>query len=508
MAEDFDELVLANAAANNAKVENENAIEEPLNETPAVENINTKPFLEINYTTPAKNETNPLLSLPSSYSSITKQKIEEAANVKLADTDESRKWAGVITSGLRQTMDADIFTETLNSEESNYRQFMDHNNKKIGGIEPKLPSMDNAELSGERGVIRILSALGLGTLFTTPLWHTGIWITFKAPTESAIIELNRTLVSDKIRFGRATYSLAFSNLTSYTTDRLVKFALQHIYDTTIKLEDNEKDISTQLCDLISCQDIPSILWGLVCTMYPNGFQYSRSCINDPERCSYVVEELLAVNKLQWVDNKGLSDWQKTHMSIRRAGSKSLADVTHYKEQLLRTQSKQVEIETGSGVNLDLIIKTPSITEHIDAGQRWVGQIIKFVEETLESDKSESDRNAYIIQHGQATAMRQYSHWVESIEIGTNTVKDRESIEDVLNGMSASDSIRSSFIKSVINYINGSTISVIGIPVFDCPKCGMGQEINMLPRHTDVIPLDVHQLFFALATQRIKRIEKR
>lgn len=458
---------------------------------------------------PGNNHT--LVSLPANYLTVVRSNVDSASNVSLTDSYESRKWADGIGEGLKIVTQSSVFVDTLALEGSDYRQFLNHNEKKINGAAPKLPSVENSELTGERASIRILSTLGLGTLFTTPLYHSGIWITFKAPSESAVIELNRLLISDKIRFGRATYSLAFSNLTSYTVDRLLRFAFDHIYDCTLRVEDasgTSRNLTTLLRETVSCQDIPTILWGLVCTMYPKGFQYSRSCIDHPDKCNYVAEEILALSKLQWLDNTALTERQKTHMSVRRAGSKSIRDIELYKEELGRAQSKQITIKSNNDVDINFVLKTPNINEYIDAGQRWVSHLVSLVEQTLDADADETEKNTLIFQHGRASTMRQYAHWVDSIEVETNSVKEKESIDAILEGFSSDDIIRQSFIKKIVEYINASAISVIGIPVFECPVCGKGQENNMLPRHVDVIPLDVQQLFFALATRRIEKVGER
>jgi hypothetical protein len=479
--------------------DNHDDIDEPVIQRP-------KQFvtLEYTYSDPTNWDSNlDTISLPSNHDKETRRVIENSPNINLNDDQETRKWASVVEDGLEFTTEAEIYVPTLEKDDSDFRQALDHNGTKLVAGQPKFKNNENQKLAGERGVIRIMSYLGLGTLFNTPLWHTGIWVTFKAPTESEIIELNRMLVADKIRFGRSTYSLAYSNLTSYTTDKLVKFALDHVYDTTLKSDDIGPG---GLRDIISCQDIPSLLWGFTCTMYPRGFQYNRACINDPVKCNHVIEEKLNLSKLQWTNNNALTDWQKTHMSVRRANSKSLADVTRYKEELTKIQKRRVPVETGYDAELAITLKTPSINEHIDSGHRWVGEIVALVEKTLGVDASENEKNTLIVRHGQASAMRQYAHWVDIIEVDTNSVEDRETIDETLDVLSSDNAIRTSFINAVIEYINHSTISVIGIPTFKCPKCSTQQLPEPpLPRHENIIPLDVHQLFFALATAQISRI---
>lgn len=480
----------------------EKPVEEPVEASADQDTPKYRAILEYSYSSPKKGEGTGV-NLPSHHTKETQAVINDTPNISFDDHEASRKWATTVTEGLEFITEANVYVPTLEDSSAEFKQAVEFNGHKLGATQPRFKDNENQHLTGERGVIRIMSALGLGTLFNTPLWHSGIWITFKAPTESEIIELNRMLVSDKIRFGRSTYSLAFSNLTSYTTDKLVRFALEHVYDTTIKADELRQQ---ELRALIACQDIPTLLWGFVCTMYPQGFQYQRACINDPVKCNYILEETLNVSKLQWTNHLALTDWQKTHMSVRRPNSKSLNDIKRYKEELTKIQSKKVSINTDSGKVLELTLKSPNINEHVDAGQRWVGEIVSLVDKTLGTEAGESERHNFIIRHGQASAMRQYVHWVESLEIDTNIVDDRETIEEVINVLSSSDQVRTDFIQAIIDYINQSTISLIGIPAFDCPKCKHPQDLeHPLPHHANIIPLDVHQLFFALATAQISRI---
>lgn len=446
------------------------------------------------------------IALPSDFDEQTRTALDKAPNIDMIDTNEGREWASIIAEGLENTTSSEVFVETLQDENASFGQQVEHNNIPLFGGVPKLRPIENQNLKGERSVIRMLSHLGLGTLFQVPLWHTGMWITFKPPSEAEIIEINRVIQADKIKLGRYTYGLAFSNITSYTIDRLIEFALNHVYDTTLK---NEEAPISSLRSIIASQDIPSLLWGFVCTMYPRGFNYVRSCVSDPEKCNHKTKDTLNVFKLQWTNENALTDWQKTHMSKRQPGSKDLASINRYKEELSVIQKRKIVINEGRDDSIDILIKSPSISEYVDAGHRWVGDIVETVNRALSAEARNEERNEIITKHGQASAMRQYSHWVDSIEIGSNVIDDLESIEKNLNVLSANDEIRSQFITEVVDYINRSTVSVIGIPVFDCPSCGTVQSGSMnLPHHTNVIPLDVIQVFFALLTQRLERMAAR
>lgn len=444
--------------------------------------------------------------LPSNFDRETRDVLEKMPNVNLLDSPQTRQWASDVVEGLELTTHNEAFISPLEQDDADFKQKLEDNGMSLMAASPKFKSIQNETLKGERAVIRLISHLGMGTLFQTPLWHSGLWVTFKPPTESELIELNRILVADKIMFGRYTYGLVFSNLLSYTTDRLVDFALAHVYDLTAKSDAITVD---NIKDHISCLDIPSLLWGFVCTMYPKGFKYRRACINDPEKCNFVLDEILNVIKLQWTNNNALTEWQKTFMAGRQSKTKDIDSINRYKEELRSAKQRRLVINEGLDNEVAIIIKTPNITQYIEAGYRWINDITDTVNRTLSLNANDEERNTLITRYGQASAMRQYVHWIDSIEYDTNVINDSETLESTLDVLSSDDEIRTQFIKGVIDYINHNTLSIIGIPVYDCPKCNKTQEVDhQLPMHTNIIPIDVIQLFFALLGSKMGSLTSR
>ncbi len=441
--------------------------------------------------------------LPADFTAETQIRIGNTPRIDILSGENAREWAETVAEGIDKNTHSEVFVKTLEDETADFRQGVDNAGSRLIGGVPKLKSIENQKLSGERAIIRLMSHLGLGSLFTAPLWHSGIWITFKAPSEAEILELNRILVSDKIRFGRYSYGLAFSNTSAYTTERLVGFALDHVYETSLLPELSTPE---KLREIISAKDTYSLLAGFAATMYPRGFQYRRPCISDPGTCNYVLTEKLDISKLLFVNNNGLTDWQKTHMSVRQANRKDLASVTRYQEEMHKSQPQKITVNEGMPNEVKFGIRSPSLSEYIDSGFRWIGDIVALVDNALTEEATEVQRNAYITEHGQAAAMRQYAHWVESVEFGDgNEISDRESIENSLNMLSADDSIREGFMSAIIKFINESTISVVGIPVYDCPECGKPQEGETLPLNKNIIPLDVFQVFLDLVGQKLQKI---
>ena len=451
----------------------------------------------------SNNET---VAFPSNTQDIVVEAINKAPNVDLTDSEESRKWAKVMSDSMRVSSFNDTFGSTIRDPDAEFHQGIESSAGMLGGTHPKFKAIENENIKGERGVLRFTEFMGLGTIFQAPLWHSGIWITFKAPREADLLELQRQFVNDKIELGRQSYGLIFSNTSSFVTDRLVSFALDHVYTTTLTAEDSTRE---KLKSIISSQDIPAIMWGLACAMYPRGFQYQRACTAEPDKCNHVVEERLNLTKVLWVNKRSLTPWQIAHMSQRRSNSVTVDSVNRYKNEMLKSQNREITLNKGSSKESKVVLRIPNVNEFIDSGHRWISEIISTVNRSLGGDINDAERNDYIDKHGKASSMRQYLHWVESFDFGTLRAEDRETLEKMFDVLSSDDIVRVEFMDSIQKYINETAITVIGIPVYDCPKCGTPQDLKLpLPKHTNIIPFDVFQTFFILLVQKLGKLTDR
>jgi len=443
------------------------------------------------------------IPLPGNFEKEITETINSAPKIDyVTGSPEAVKWARTLAGGLQMLTYGEAFVPNLEKEGNEYKQYLNVNDRKIAPRQPKYKSIQNQILKGERATLRVMTHLGLGSQMQVPLYHSGFSITFKPASETELVELDRLLSNDKIKFGRHTYGMVFSNTSVYVNERLIDFALDHIYETDVS-----GDIDTdQLKSLILCQDIPTLLAGFACTMYPKGFPYSRSCVNNPEKCNYVLESKLNLRNLFWVHRSILTEQQKAHMATWRPGSKTIDSIKEYQKQLARIQPKRVIFNEGREDEMAITLKSPNINDYVQAGHRWITGIVDLVEDALSKDTESRDRNYVIVRHGQATSMRQYAHWIQAIEFDTNSIEDIDTIESNLNVISSDDYIRDKFLESVSDYINQTTFCIVGIPSFDCPKCNGTQESHIkLPYHSNIIPLDVIQVFIALLTQRIERI---
>lgn len=461
-------------------------------------------LLDSSYANPVKeglNQNNEVVYLPSSTRETVAASIAEIPNVSIADNREGREWVEAVNQGMVMLPFDEVQQEALQRAEGQFRQAVEFQGAKMAGGYPRFTATSNETLKGERAAIRLMSHLGLGSIFQVPLWHTGIWVTIKAPTDGELLELQRRILDNKITLGRQSYGLVHSNTASYIVDIVASFVLEHVYDSTLKTTDDLKTI-------IATQDHMALAWGLACSIYTRGFHFQRACTTDPMKCTHVSTELLNLSKLLWVDEKALTEHQRAHMSKRRSNSMSMEEVKRYQAEMLRTQKRTISVGSKDH-EIQLVLKTPSLADFIDSGHRWVDSISSMVNMALGMDGTSEERDNYITKHGKATSLRQYAHWIESIEFAGSSIEDQESIEDNLNLITSSDAVRDDILVKVSEYIRDTTIALVGIPAFDCPACGTEQKSDpVYPRHTNVIALDPYRLFFTLLMQRLAKIEVR
>lgn len=421
---------------------------------------------------------------------------EQYPNVDFTASEDGARWLREIQLAQQYILRGKALAGSLERQESLWRQFVTSGAEQLTAGKPKFTDKnEGGKLVGEQAMMRVQSLLGVGSVVRIPLWHTGIWVTFKAPTEAALLELDRRISAEKIVLGRQTNGLIYSNSSIYSVMYIIDFALAHIFETSVKYNEVE-----ELKSKIVINDIPILIWGLLCSIYPNGYPFKQPCPRDPTECRHVTEELLNISKLCWTDDKLLSEWQRRQM-IRKTAKFTEEELVKYREE--HSFSSLSTVDLGNGIALEL--KVPTIEDYAQSGFAWVDGIVKKTDQAFSGTMKGEERNRYITEQGQMTALRQYAHWVNRIVLeGNEVIDDRNTIEDLLGTLTSSEETFKTFFDSVQKFIDSSTISLIAIPKYDCPACGTPMSTEE-ERHPHLIVLDVAAIFFTLLAQRIIKV---
>lgn len=426
--------------------------------------------------------------------------IENIPQVNLGASEEGRNWVNTINDGLRTLRVDDSGLEALEDPDAEFGQSVPHESGKLRPALQRATVSGGMVVSGEKAILGLRSKTGLGMMVRKPYWHSGIWLTVKTPQEPDILELQRSITASKVELGRHTWGLALSAVTGIIHESYFNLLLDNFYSTSAK----EKE---DLLDLILLPDLSTMVWHLACAVYPNGFQYSRACTCNPDKCNHVSQELINPIKLQFVNKKALTQEQKNHMSNKTSGSMDSESIRKYQKQMLSGQKREHTYKLSSGNEIKIVFKIPTLREYFNSTHKWVDRLNERVIEALGIDSSTKDRNAYINKLSVSTMLRQYSHFIDSIDYG-DIIKDAETIDQALDSLSTEPDITEKFSEDIKKYINDITISVIGIPDYICPVCKGEQSkaySDDAPLGTSVLPIDPLMTFFTLHSQKLSRL---
>lgn len=425
--------------------------------------------------------------------------LSNAQRLDPSGSERGRTWAAAVSMG-REVMPAAAVGLDALTRESLWRQSVpagEAGSVEIKAGRPKFgEGRGDGALVGEEALQRMQAMLGTGQIVRLPLWHSGIWISLKAPTESQLLELDRRIATEKIRLGRDTSGLAYSNMSVYHNSYLANFALQMVFDCSISGYNVE-----MLKDRILLPDLPQLLWGLLCTIYPNGYRYFRPCINDPSVCQHVVEELLDISKLSWTDNMALTQSQRAHM-VRKTAKIPDGELKTYTDQHRFQNKGTLLVKDFEGNKTVVELRVPTLADYEASGFAWVDGIVAATDAAFGSQLNPEERDSYLLEQAAATSLRQYAHWIKRIVFnGKDHIEDRATLDAMISQLTGDVEVYSNFLEGVKDYINEATISQIAIPTYKCPSCQKDQINPEESKHPHLIPLDIGTIFFILLGQR-------
>jgi hypothetical protein len=440
-----------------------------------------------------------MLSLPGNTEEYIAQELLKLPNTELTKTDEGKHWLNILELAQDYSFPKyGMFTKTVDRTPADWRQHVKSEVGLLGPSAPNFANPGNTELKGERALMRIRHMTGLGTIIQIPLWHSGFYISIKAPKESALLNLNQRIENDKVSLGRETSGMIFANTSSFFIRALMDFTVEHIYDTTLK-----KDLADDILSHISVLDIPTIIWAMAAVIWRRGFPYARAIVNQSGVQTHVVKEKVDITKLFWVDNSRLTPWQISHMTNKQSGATDLTILNRYREEF--TEGKRREIllsDNGERGKVSMLLKNPSINDYLMSGQKWINSIVDMVDNALSVTNDYDQRDKFITDHGRSSNMRQMAHFVQEIRADSDVVKGLDDIEAILSDLSSETRIRDAYFKGIKDFSEDATMSIIAITVTE------PGEVGPLPRFPHLLPIDAASVFFILLVQKINQIRIR
>lgn len=417
-------------------------------------------------------------------------------------TEEDKLWLMYLQDASKLFHEYRTFDKTLSREGSSWEQLIKSEAGPLTLSRPNFKKNNEQELVGEKAILKMSSAMNLGQMLSVPFWHSGIWLKLKAPADAILLNLENRIAEEKAMLGRQSNGFVFSNASAYIYDYLTTAILSEVYGGST----DKRDI-VELRKILKVTDIPTLVWGFLSTIYPNGYPLAQPCVNHIGNCNHVEHEMIMISKLMWVDKSALTDGQIKHMT-KRDKIMSEDEIAKYQQELAIGGDKLVIINE----KLSVVLAVPSIQDYIDAGYKWVEGIERMVTNSFAASKTGEERNEYIMKMSATMSLRQYSHWIKEIQFyddpsdpdTINYIKDKDTLEEAMDNLSKDVEVTNEIIKKVAEYIDSATMAVVGVPRYQCPVCNEDQG-KSLPEDRYIIPLDVVRIFFILQSQRMLKV---
>ena len=426
-------------------------------------------------------------------------------NIKAEELDTTdpniNVWKRIVEEALNYYTTAGLYQERFDDQNSVFRQGVLNKDDLLKTMAPLKFKSAGADLQGDMAVLRISAMLGLGDVVNVPLPHSGFWVAIKPPNESDLIDFYNNIFKEKIMLGRMTNGLTLTNFSVYINQKLFTFIQKHIHSIS------NKDITVnELGNYLLIHDFYILAWGFISTIYPNGFDYQRVCTSNVETCQHVISSLINMQKLLWIDNSSLTDAQKNILSENRAKVLGIESYRKYIAEHTRTVMADFKLND----NILFKLKVPTFNEYVADGMDWINGINNMIDSlVIETEDTENTRSEALNQYVKSSMLRQFSHFIDQIDIHDSSINDRETINKTLTIFSSDDNIRVALSDKILEFKSNTTLALIGIPEYDCPVCHSTQNTTPVNNKlVSVIPLDVMQTFFTLLTLRISKILER
>lgn len=388
------------------------------------------------------------------------------------------------------------YTRSARRQTARWEQQVSHNGNEMAISKPKMGEPGD-KLVGDRAFERMRSMMGFAETVRIPLWHSGVWITIRGPSDRDLIALISQMRREAGTVGRTTTGAALSNQVAMHADTLTMFLRNYIVETSYySLE--------ELFTIIKAQDFDTMLAGLAASIYTRGFEFVRVVGSRGENDEYeTVRARLNIPKSMWTDTNMLTDRQRSHMTLRASGSMTKQSVEEYQKGFVSISPRICTYVLSTGKEVKIELTPPFLYEFINAGHAWIEELQNLVTRTLGTDADETLRNTEIAKLARATYLRMYSHWVTSIEVDGTSTTDREqgALPRLLDELSADDLVINKFPLDVGQYIDDTTVSLVATTALT------EDEANSHKRFPQLVPINILATFFQLLSQKAARADQ-
>lgn len=382
-----------------------------------------------------------------------------------------------------------IYTDrTLDRTEARWTQGIEHEGR---WLQPGRP-----RVKGSDPVLQIRTKLGIGGAFTYPLWHTGIWVTLRTPSQGSYFNLLRDIYMKKRELGRMSNGMVFSQTNAYTTDDVLEYIAENIIQTNY-----HSDAKEDLMAILDWRDIPWLVQAMAHTIYSNGYDFQQPCIST-EGCEFVANGRINLGRTFWTDSNGFTPMQISHMANSRV-QRTHDDILRYKAEFTYKCNRTVRLNDEISVR----IGDATAERFRNSSNAWINEITASVKSLFSQTMTLEQRQEHIASMATLDTVRQYAHFFEAViitdgdESAEAPIETAEDVDNLIRTIQEDVVSTDALYKALENYWRESIRAFVGIPKYICPTCKKVPEI--VPgahRNEELIPLEPIRVFFTLLAQ--------
>lgn len=399
-------------------------------------------------------------------------------------------------AGFADSVEQGILDNVTTRDDANWRQGVTTpSGGTIGPARPQISLSNKGDqpFSGNEITTVIRSRLGIGSTIVMPLWHTGIHVTIKAPSDPDLYDLQQRIADENLEAARETGGLIFAINGGVMLGTFMDSILDHVIDSTLVDWDVVK-----LRDIIDYRDHQALAYGMALTIYPNGFNYVDPCLNDKVRCDYLFEGRINLGRAWLVDENALTDEQKEFMA-NRSKKHTIEEIKKYQETGKVGLTRELELKE-SGIKI--IFQHPTLDRHILVSSTILNSLRDAATNILGLNVEPATLDNYINRKLDISELLRIANYVKEIHIDDKSTDALPHITSVLETLSSDADITKQILDIFREFTDSSMIALMAVPRMQCPSCQHTPD-PAYEEHPEVVPQDAIARFFTLLGQKIQ-----
>ena len=371
----------------------------------------------------------------------------------------------------------------------------------------KNPTYGDKKYVGADAVPLLRNRMKIGATLGVFLPHSGIYCIIVSPTDGDLLDTLSIINTQRIETLRSSSGILMGNSNYYIHRQVMDLFLNSITNCSFRSWNRE-----QLLEIIDERDINIIATALMASIYPDGYDYVQSCglrlevdesLPEEERakqegeiCGHRSEFTADLIRTIFVDNKRLNEFQR-NVAVSAIHARTLEEIKDYQNQHYIGYKKAYEVAEG----ISFTYRAQNIKTSMEAGEKWIGEISAIVDSIITFKSDDEERNTMIDHRINLARIREFSHWVESIEVDGNELTDREKINALLSSLSRNAEVMRKVGETLSEFQRLSVIAITAIPRVKCPICQKTETRDLdIAKH--LIPQDAVSRLFTLVRQRV------